>query len=246
MAKTARSRQSTSRPPASPRTPVSGKVAGKAQAVGSPISSAAEHNVSSSPTVDLSQAQEGVPEAKGNAPQAKRDTIQAKGEALQAKEGVPEAKGAAHQAKGEAFQAKEEREGAQHMASAQRPNAAGGDAKTEFHAVEQQSISSAHATPAQLPSGDSANATLLGADQRQEQSKAKTPIKPVRVVRYNHFLLQATWAFAQCPSLRGITLHKSDVLALHLHQAFASKGLFAFASVIFGKTVSKLELTCCS
>lgn len=155
---------------------------------------------------DLSQAKEGVPEVKGNTPQAKGDAIQAKreaphakegapeakgnthqakGEAPQAKEGVPEAKGNAHQAKGEALQAKGE--GAQHMASAYRPNAAGGDAETEVHAVEQQSTLSAHATPAQLSSDDTANAALLGADQHQEQSNAKTPIKPVRVVRYHQF-----------------------------------------------------------
>ena len=48
--KTANSRQSVPRPPASPGKPSSANLAGKAQALGGPTSSVAKHKVSSSPT----------------------------------------------------------------------------------------------------------------------------------------------------------------------------------------------------
>ena len=96
------------------------------------------------------------------------------GDVPQAQESIPQAKGDALQSKGE---------GAQRMASAQGPTATGGDAKYGRR-QEQQPVSTTQDTPAHLPSSDLAVAAPPGTDQRQEQTKAKASIKPVRVVRY--------------------------------------------------------------
>lgn len=104
------------------------------------------------------------------------------GDVPQAKGGVPQSRGNVPQAKGGALQSKGE--GAQHMASAQEPSATGSDTKSARQ-QEQQLMSTTQAMPAHLPS----DAAPLGTNQRQGQTKAKTPIKPVRVVRYHYFLL---------------------------------------------------------
>ena len=103
--------------------------------------------------------------AAGDAHQADEGVSQGKG-------GVPEAQGDAPRTKGKAFQAKGG--GAPHPA-----NAAGDDTNSE----QQQALPST----AQPPFGDRAMAAPLGADQLQEQAKAKTPIKRVRVVRYHMY-----------------------------------------------------------
>lgn len=101
---------------------------------------------------------------------AKGDVHQANEGSSQAKGGVAQAKGEAPQTKGDSFQAKGG--GAQHPA-----NAAGDDTKPE----QQQALSST----AQPPIGDGMMAALQETDQHQEQPKAKTPVKRVRVVRYH-------------------------------------------------------------
>lgn len=130
---------------------------------------------------DARQAQGDVHQAKRDVPQAKEDTPQASIDTQQARDSAP-------QLKGDTPQAKEE--GAERMATADGPKAAGNNTLSEVHPVEQQRqrhFSSKGSTQAQLLPGDVDTAEAQQEKQHEEQPKAKTPLKPVRVVRYYHY-----------------------------------------------------------
>ena len=135
---------------------------------------------------DVLQANRDARQAQGDVHQGKRDVPQAKEDTPQASIDTQQARDSAPQLKGDTPQAKEE--GAERMATADGPKAAGNNTLSEVHPVERQRhFSSKGSTQAQLLPGDVDTAEAQQEKQHEEQPKAKTPLKPVRVVRYYHY-----------------------------------------------------------
>lgn len=109
------------------------------------------------------------------------------------KEGALQAKGDSHWAKGDALQAEGQASqlggvGGQHMPDAAEPKAAGDSTQSPGDRVQQHE-SSTGSMQAHSLSDDSGPSKEP--EQPQEQGKAKTPVRRVRVLRYSQLQLTA-------------------------------------------------------